>query len=328
MRRRTTLMAGLRLGALLPAAAGLRPRPALAQAGFPNRPIRLVIPAGVGGGTDILARLVAPGAAAALGTPVVIENRGGGESLIGTELVVRSPPDGHVLLFSDTSPYLARVLRSRMPFDPLTDLLPVMRVAVGSIILYAHPGSGIRDLGGLVARAKAQPGGISYGTSSTGSHLLGELLRMRAGIDLVHVPYRSGGLALNDVLSGHVPLTFNGASNGKGFVQSGELVAVGSAGEVRNPSLPDVPTFAEQGFPGFPAGSEWGLFAPAGTPAAVLDTVEAAFRQATFDPGLAGRLGELGFSPDGTRGAAYAEEMARAMRLWGEVAAAAGMVQQ
>jgi tripartite-type tricarboxylate transporter receptor subunit TctC len=300
-------------------------RPALAQPGYPNRPIRLVIPAGVGGGTDILARLIAPGAAAALRGTVVIENRGGGEGLIGAEAVVRAPADGHVLLFSDPSPYIAKILRGRMPFDPVTELAPVMRVAVGSIILYAHPGFGVRDVPGLVARARVTPGGVSYGTSSTVAHLLGELLKQRAGVELVHVPYRSGGQALSDVLSGHLPLTFNGVSNGKAYVQSGELVALAAAGASRNPSLPDVPTFEEAGFGPFPAGSEWGVFAPVGTPAPVVDAVHAAFREAAFDPAIAPRLGELGFVPDGAAGAAYQGDIVRQLGIWAEVVAAAGL---
>ncbi len=313
---------------IVAAAAALLARPALAQTGFPNRPVRVIIPAGPGGGTDILARLISPKAAAVLGTSIVIENRGGGESLIGTEAVVRSPADGHVLLFSDTSPYIAKVLRARMPFDPLTDLVPVIRAAVGAIMLYGNPRFGVRDLNQLVARAKAEPSGISFGTSSTGSRLLGEMLKMRAGINLLHVPYRSGGLALTDTLNGTVQLTFNGASNGKPYVQSGELLAIGAAGAARNPALPEVPSFEEQGFRGYPAGSEWGLFAPAGTPPEALELLRTAYREAAFDPALTNRMAELGFRPDGTSGAVYQEEMVRVLRLWGEVAAAAGIQPQ
>jgi tripartite-type tricarboxylate transporter receptor subunit TctC len=317
MRRRGIVAAGVALAL-----------PALAQPGYPNRPIRLVVPAGVGGGTDILARLLATRAAAALRGTIVIENRGGGDGLIGTEYVVRAPADGHVVLFSDPSPYLGRVLRARMPFDPLRDLVPVMRTAVGSIILYAHPGFGVRDVAGLVARAKADPGGVSYGTSSTVAFLLGQLLRQRAGIELVHVPYRSGGQALSDVLSGHLPLTFNGVSNGRAHVMSGELVAVAAAGAARNPSLPAVPTFEEQGQGPFPPGSEWGVFVAAGTPQPIQEALYAAFREAAFDPAMAPRFAELGYVADGAPGAAYQEDMARQLRLWAEVATAAGLTPQ
>ncbi|MGX9963501.1 Bug family tripartite tricarboxylate transporter substrate binding protein [Roseomonas sp. F4] len=323
MKRRSILAAGLKLGATLPV-MGLA-TPALAQAGFPNRTVRVVIPAGPGGGTDILARLLAPKAASVLGAAIVIENRGGGESLIGTEYVVRAAADGHIVLFSDTSPYIAKILRSRMPFDPLVDLVPVMRAAVGSIMLYGNPTFGARTLPELVARAKADPAGVSFGTSSTGSRLLGEMLKMRAGINLLHVPYRSGGLALTDTLNGTVQLTFNGASNGKPYVLGGELLAIGAAGPRRNPALPDVPSFTEQGFADFPAGSEWGLFAPSGTPPEALAKLNAAFREAAFDPAIADRMSELGFRPDGTAGATYQEEMVQVLRLWAEVVAAAGI---
>lgn len=313
---------------LVAAGAVLLSRPALAQTGFPTRPIRVVIPAGPGGGTDILARLVVPKAAELLRASIVIENRGGGESLIGTEVVVRAPADGHVLLFSDSSPYMARVLRSRLPFDPLADLAPVMRVATGSVLLYAHPGLGVRDLAGLVARARAEPGRITFATSSTVSQLIGELLKQRAGFDMTHVPYRSGGQALTDVISGHVALTVNGASNGKPYVASGELVALGSAGAARNPALPEVPTFAEQGYPGIPGGSEWVLVAPAGTPRTILDQIHAAFREAVFDSALAPRLAELGFIPDGADGATLQAEKVRELALWAQVLAAAGIARQ
>jgi tripartite-type tricarboxylate transporter receptor subunit TctC len=312
---------------LIVAGTGLLARPALAQAPFPGRPIRVVIPAGPGGGTDILARLVVPKAAEALRGTIVIENRGGGEGLIGTEHVIRSAADGHVLLFSDSSPYMQRVLRTRMPFDPLTDIAPVMRVAVGSVLLYAHPGLGVRDIAGLATKARAAPGAIGFATSSTVSQLIGELLKQRAGFDMTHVPYRSGGQALTDVISGHVQLTVNGASNGKPYVASGELVALGAAGAARNPALPGVPTFAEQGYPGIPGGSEWMLLAPSGTPPAVIAQLRAAFRDAVFDPALAPRLAELGFIPDGADGATQADKV-RELELWAQVLAAAGIARQ
>jgi tripartite-type tricarboxylate transporter receptor subunit TctC len=319
MRRRAVLAAGL---------AGGLARVAAAQPAFPGRPIRVVIPAGPGGGTDILARLITPKAAALLGGTIVIENRGGGEGLIGTEAVVRAAADGHTLLFSDSSPYMARVLRARPPFDPLAELAPVLRVAVGSVLLYAHAGFGVRDMAGLVAKARVTPGGIGYSTSSTVSHLIGELLKQRAGVELVHVPYRSGGQALSDVVSGHVPLTINGASNGKPYVASGELVALGAAGAARNPAMPAVPTFAEQGYPGIPGGSEWSIAAPAGTPQPVLERLHAAFREAVFDPAIAPRLAELGFIPDGAAGGPFRADKEAELRLWAEVLAAAGIARQ
>ena len=223
---------------------------------------------------------------------------------------------------------MARILRSRMPFDPLTDFAPVMRVAVGSVLLYAHPGLGVRDIAGLAAKARAEPGRVTFATSSTVSQLIGELLKQRAGFDMTHVPYRSGGQALTDVISGHVQLTVNGASNGKPYIATGELVALGAAGTARNPALPDVPTFAEQGYPGIPGGSEWMLLAPSGTPQPVLDQIRAAFREAVFDPALAPRLAELGFIPDGTDGATLQADKVKELELWAGVLAAAGIARQ
>lgn len=321
LNRRTVLLGGLGLGGVLAA-------PAIAQTGYPSRPIRVVVPIAPGGGTDILVRMISPKASALLGTSIVIENRSGADGLIGTEHIVRAAPDGYSFLFSDSSIYINKIVRAQMPYDPVADLMPVMRAAVGSLVLFANPRLGVRTIPELVAKARQSPGTLSCSTGSTGAFLLTELFKMRAGVDIVHVPYRGGGPAMSDTISGHVQLTFNGASNGRPYIRTGELLALGSTGTVRNPSMPDVPTFEEQGFPGFPASSEWGLFAPLGVPQPMVDRVYAAYREALFDPAIADRLAELGYRPDGANRETYQADKAIEMQLWTEVAAAARLTRQ
>ncbi|MBW6400448.1 tripartite tricarboxylate transporter substrate binding protein [Roseomonas sp. HJA6] len=290
--------------------------------------MRIVVPIAPGGGTDILVRLLAPKASSVLGGSIVIDNRSGADGVIGTEHVVRSPPDGYTFLFSDSSVYINKIVRAQMPYDPMTDLIPVMRTAIGSLVLFANPRLDVRGMQDLLAKARQSPGAISCSTGSTGAALLTELLKIRTGVDIVHVPYRGGGPAMNDAISGHVQLTFNGASNGRPFIRSGELIGLGSTGTARNPSMPEVQTFEEQGLPGFPAASEWGLFAPLGVPQPIIDRVYAAFREALFDPAIAGRLAELGFRPDGAGTATYQADKTVEMQLWAEVATAARLTQQ
>jgi tripartite-type tricarboxylate transporter receptor subunit TctC len=315
-------------GGLLGAAAGLWARPALAQAVYPSRPIRVIVPIAAGGGTDILVRLIAPRAAALLSGTIVVENRAGAEGVIGTEYVVRAPADGHTLLFSDSSIHINKVSRANLPYDPMTDVLPVIRAAYGSFVLYGNRNFGARNLAELIEKAKARSGSVSYGTGSTGAYLLGELLKRRAGIEMEHVLYRSGMMPITDTISGHITLTINGASIGKPFVQTGELLAIGVTGPRRNAALPEVPTFEEQGYSGFPSGSEWGLFAPVGVPQPLIDRLHAAFAEAIFDPAIAGRLAELGYTPDRTGGETYMREKAAEMAIWNAVAAAAGLTPQ
>jgi tripartite-type tricarboxylate transporter receptor subunit TctC len=295
-------------------------QPALAQ-GFPDRPVRLVVPFGPGGGTDNLVRLIEPHVRAVLGQPLVIENRAGAGGTIGTEMVARAAPDGTTLLAVDSSFAINPSLFPRLPYDPVKDFTPVTLLASGPVVLLAHPSLPATTLREIVAMAKAQPGKLSYASGGNGAstHLAGELLKLVAGIDLVHVPYRGTGPATTDVVAGHVPLMFNGISAARPHVDSGRLRAIAVTGDARAPALPDVPTFAEAGWPDVTASTFWGVLAPAGVPEANLARLASAFRAGVAHPEIQERLRALGFTPISDPAASYAENLQSETVKWARV---------
>ena len=215
---------------------------------YPSRPIRLIVPFAPGGGTDILIRILAPKLGAALGQQLVVENRPGASSIIGTELVARSAPDGYTLLAVDTSFTVNPSLQPKLPYDSLKDLAPVIHLAAAPVILVLHPSVPAQSAKELVALAKSQPGALAYASGGNGAstHLAGELFKMVAGIDIVHVPYKGTGPAIADVVAGQVQMNFAGISSARPFVEAGRLRAIAVTGARRNPALPDVPTFADR----------------------------------------------------------------------------------
>jgi tripartite-type tricarboxylate transporter receptor subunit TctC len=316
MRRRTLLTA-----------ASLLATPALAQAPFPNRPVRVLIPFSPGGGTDNLARLIEPHVNRLLGQNQVIETRPGAGGIIGTEAVARVEPDGHTVLMTDASFTINPGLHPRLPFDALRDFAPVSLLATGSSALLVHPSLPVRSLAQLIAHARARPGELSYasGGNGTGPHLAAELVKIIAGIEMTHVPYRGTGPATNDVVAGHVKLMFNGVSAAKPHVEAGRLVALAVTGETRNPALPDVPTFTEQGLPGIEASSHWGVLVPARTPEPAIRALAAAYAGGVREPSIAARLEHLGFTPVGSDPAFYAARLAEDIERWARVIRTAGI---
>jgi tripartite-type tricarboxylate transporter receptor subunit TctC len=316
MRRRTLLVAMSALAT-----------PALAQAPFPNRPVRVLIPFSPGGGTDNLARLIEPHVNRLLGQNQVIETRPGAGGIIGTEVVARAEPDGHTVLMTDASFTINPGLHPRLPFDALRDFAPVSMLATGSSALLVHPSLPVRSLQELLAYARARPGELSYasGGNGTGPHLAAELVKITAGVDMIHVPYRGTGPATNDVVAGHVKLMFNGVSAAKPHVEAGRLVALAVTGETRNPALPDVPTFTEQGLAGIEASSNWGVLAPSRTPEPIIRALSAAFAGGVREPSIADRLEYLGFTPVGSDPAFYATRLAADVERWTRVIRTAGI---
>ncbi len=312
MLTRRSILAGL---AALPAPA------VLAQGRYPVRPIRVIIPFGPGGGTDNLARLIEPHVNRRLGQNLVIETRPGAGGIIGTEMVARAEPDGYTLLMTDSSFTINPGLHPRLPFDTLRDFIPVTALASGASVLLVHPSLGVRTLPEFLALARSRPGQLSYasGGNGTGPHLAAELVKIRAGIDLTHVPYRGTGPATNDVVAGHVPLMFNGVSAAKPHVEAGRLIALAVTGEGRNPGLPNVPTFDEQGLNGIEASSIWGLYTPARTAPEIVATLSTAFAAAMKEPSIAERLEYLGFTPIGSDPAYHAERVAADVARWTHV---------
>jgi tripartite-type tricarboxylate transporter receptor subunit TctC len=244
---------------------------AAAQA-WPNRPIRMVVPLSPGGFADVPARIVAPRLAAALGEQVFVENRPGAGGTIGADFVAKSRPDGYTLLFTGTPHVISAWLYKSLPYDPLKDFAPVSLVATGPYVLVVNPQLQVNSVAELVAAAKTQPGKIDFASSGNGSaqHLVAALFNSMAGINLNHVPYKGSGPATQDLVSGQVKVSFAGVPNVLTHVRSGRLRALAVTTSKRSPDLPDVPTVAEAGVPGYEATLWLNVSAPAGTPSEIV----------------------------------------------------------
>lgn len=290
-------------------AAGLA-APALAQSG---RPIRVIIPFGAGGGTDNLFRMLDPHVSRALGQPLVIENRPGGASIVGTEMVARAEPDGQTLLGMDSTLCINTGLFPTLPYDATRDFAPICLLAQAPIVLLAHPGVPAADLAALIALARARPGTLAYASGGNGAptHLGGEMFRIAAGIQLTHLPYRGTGPAMNDIIAGHVPLGFNGLSAARPHIISGAVRALAVTGDARAEAFPNIPTFIESGIQGVDMYTHWGVLTRAATPPPVLRALADAFSAAVLREDLRARLNDLGYVPAGGSPAAYAATIAR-----------------
>jgi tripartite-type tricarboxylate transporter receptor subunit TctC len=263
------------LAAVLAAAAA----GAVAQS-YPNRPVRMVVPLSPGGFADVPARVIAPRLSEALGQTVFVENKPGAGATIGTDFVAKSKPDGYTVLFTGTPHVISPALYKNLPYDPLKDFAPVMLVASGPYVLVVNPQLPVRSVQELIAAAKAQPGRIDYASSGNGSaqHLVSAMFASMAGIELSHVPYKGSGPAMQDLLSGQVKVSFAGIPNVMPSLRSGKLRALAVSTPKRSPDLPDVPTVAEAGVPGYDATLWLALLAPAGTPG---DVVQRLYTEAT-----------------------------------------------
>lgn len=268
-------------------------RVALAADAFPSKPLRIVVPLAPGGSADAMARLVGNALAPLLGQPVIVDNRPGAGGVTGLAEVAKAAPDGHTLGYSlagalTVAPHLAK----RMPYDALADLAPLTQVLSVPEVLVVHPSVGAATLAALVAKAKAAPGTLNFGSAgnATVPHLGGELLKREAGIALVHVPYKGSGPALNDLLGGQVQLMVADLTLVRPHIEAGRLAALAVAGPARLAALPGVPTSREAGLPGFLVSNWHGLVAPAGTPPERLAALQAAVRRALQRPEVAERL--------------------------------------
>jgi len=306
-------------------AAVLSAGPVLAQT-YPTRPIRLVVPFGTGGGTDNLARIIEPLVTKALGQPLVIENRAGGGSTIGMDVVAKAAPDGYTLVMTDTSIAVNPSLKP-LPYDTINDFAPVSLLATAPVILVAHPSVPAKTLQEFIALAKAKPGELNYASGGIGAstHLGGELLKFVAGIDVKHVPYKGTGPAMNDLIGGHVQVMFSGISSARPYLDAGTLRALAVTGDARNAAVPDVPTFAEAGLPGVTASTYWGVLAPKGTPKEIVDRLSAEFAKAVREPGVVKRIGELGYLPIGGGPSDYAGNINSEIAKWAPVIKAANI---
>src|SRR3954452_5063905 len=249
---------------------------AVAQTDYPSRPVRIIVPSPPSGGTDIVARVLAQHFSKAFGQQFIVENKPGAGNMIGIEAAARSAPDGYTLLMVASTLVLNSVLYKQVPYDPVRDFSPITLAATAPNILVVDPKLPINSVADLIAAAKAKPGALSYGTPGIGTspHLCMELLKYMARVDLQHVPYKGTAAAVTDVMGGQIQVAFATALTAKPLVDAGRLRALAVSGPKRVEVLPSVPPVAEAG-PGYEAMQWYGLFAPAGTPAAVIDRVHA-----------------------------------------------------
>ncbi len=272
MRRRGRAFVAVAMAAAL-AGVAAAPQARAQAAAYPDKPVRFLVPYPPGGGTDVIARIVQPRFQALLGQPVVIDNRGGAAGLVGTEIVAKAPADGYTVLFTLSSHTINPAIYAKVSFDTARDFEPVGTVASLPQILVAHPQFPASSVAELIALAKAKPGSLSYASVGNGSpgHLAGELLKLRTGVLMTHIPYRGGGPAVTDVLGGQVPLLWVSIPAAAQFVKSGKLKALAVSTVKRSAAFPDVPTMQEAGVADFEVDSWYAMFVPTKTPRAVID---------------------------------------------------------
>jgi tripartite-type tricarboxylate transporter receptor subunit TctC len=299
---------------------------ALAQT-YPTKPIRVIVPFPPGGGTDIVARTVTPKMAEILGQPFIIENRAGAGGNIGTEVVAKAPADGYTLLVASASTAINTTLYPNLPWDPSRDFAPIVLMVVNNHLLAAHPSVPANNVQELLALARAKPGYITYASYGPGSsaHLTGELFKLMAHVDLLHVPYKGAAPAVNDLLGGQVMIMFADVAALLPHIKSGKLKALGIASAKRFEGLPDVPTIAESGVPGFEAGGFLGLVAPAGTPPAVINALNAAAEKSLAMPDVHERLMALASPPVGGTPEQFGQYIKREIDKWARVIRAANI---
>ncbi|WP_048441158.1 tripartite tricarboxylate transporter substrate binding protein [Caenimonas sp. SL110] len=308
-----------RLLCTLAAAATLACTPALAQK-FPDKPIKLVVPFAVGGGTDILAREIAPKLGEMLGQAVIVENRGGAGGNVGSDAVAKSAPDGYTVLFGSNTLSINAGLYKNLPFDPVKSFAPVGVVATAPLVLVANPSLPINSVADLVAQAKGKPGALNWSAPGNGTphHLASELFNKMTGTNIVHVQYKGGGPAINDLLGGHTQVSILTLASVKAFIDAGKMRALGVATARRSSLLPGVPAIAES-VPGYEVELWYGLFAPAGTPDAVVQTLNTALNKVFADKALQTKFASQGYevragSPADLR-TLLASDLARSVKL-------------
>lgn len=294
---------------------------------YPERPVRLVVPFPAGGGTDILARALSQQLSEAIGQPVVIENRGGAGGTIGSELVARAAPDGYTLLMGTVGTHAINAsLYPNLPYDPLGNFAAVTMIAVVPNLLVVHPSVPARTVADLMALARTKPGRINFGSSGSGTsgHLAAELLRTAARIDIVHVPYKGAGPALTSLVGGEVDMLFSNISVVLPAVRAGRLRALAVASSSRSALVPELPTVAESGLPGFEASSWYGLLAPARTPPAIVMSLYKQVVRVLRSPQVLSRFSGEGAEPVGNTPEEFARQIRADIAKWAKVVRASG----
>jgi tripartite-type tricarboxylate transporter receptor subunit TctC len=315
-----------RLGVLAALLIALAPITAPAQ-DYPNRPIRLIVPFAAGGLNDVVARLVGPYLERALGQPVVIDNRPAAGGMVGTDAVAKAPPDGYSLLMVASSFAIIPATRAQMPYDAERDLAPIILVAKNALLFLVNPKVPATSLAEFVALARAEPGKFNYASpgAATQTSLVIELFSRKAGIKLQHIPYRGGAPAMTAMVAGETQFTAISTLLSLPQIQTGALRAIANGNLTREPQLPDLPTVAEQGYPGFEAIQWIGLLTTAGTPPAIVERINAEVNRALRDPDLIAKFAQQGITPAGGTAAEFARTIATDLRNWTDTARAANI---
>ena len=300
--------------------------PAVAQ--YPDRTVKIIVPFPPGGTTDILARIIGAQLEKRLGRAFVVENRGGASGNIGTAAVAQSAPDGYTLLMGTINTHgINAGLFKNLPYDTEKDFAPITVAASTPNVLLVHPSLGVGTVAELIALAKDKPGDLSFGSTSTGGspHMSGELLKVLTNTDIRHIPYKGGGPMLNDLIGGHIKMAFDNLPSAIGHIRSGKVRALAVTTPKRWPGLPDVPTMAESGVPGYDVSAWFGLFAPAKTPREIVDLLYRDVREILKEEPIRDRLTELGAEPVGNTPDEFARQIAAEVKKWRDVVASTGV---
>ena len=287
---------------------------------YPNRPVRLIIPFPPGGSNDVVGRVMATALSEALGKQVVVDNRSGAGGVIGTEVAANSPPDGYTILVISIA-HAVNPWLYKLTYDPIKSFVPVGIMASGTNVLVVNPELPVKSVKELIDLAKKEPGKLQYASAGIGSfqHLGGELFKLEAGVDLLHVPFKGGGPSMIDVIGGHTKVMFSSLVQTTPHIKSGKLRALGTGGATRSPVLPGVPTIAEAGVPTYQAINWWGLLAPVGTPQPIIDKLHAALTKVQNSPETQKQLSTEGASVVQMSSAEFGKFMQAEMTRWERV---------
>lgn len=291
---------------------------------YPTKPVRMIVPYPTGGGTDVFGRLVATGLAEALGKNVIVDNRPARDGIVGAEVVARAAPDAHTLLFISPSHVVNEALGRKLPYHPIRDFAPITQTGIQHLVLVAHPSLPAKTVRELIDYLKAHPGKVNYASGSSATALAMELFKHMTGTDARHIPYKGGGALMSDLLGGHVEVTIAGALAAVIHVKAGKLRALGMGGPKRSASLPDVPTIAEAGVPGYEATNWTGMFAPKGTPRSIIERLNREVVRIVQTPSFRERVAGLGGEAVGSTPGEWEKFLWIEVRKWAEIAKAAG----
>jgi len=298
---------------------------------WPNRPVRLVVGFGAGGGTDIVGRIVAQALSEKLGQPMVVENRPGAGGIIGSELVAKATPDGNTLLMMANAHIIAGVMYRKLPYDTIGSYDPIGQIASAGLIIVTRPDFPAQNVNDLIKLAKAKPGAIKFASVGHGStqHFTGELFRQHAGIDILHVPYKGSPAAIAAVLNKEVDVLFETVSAVLGPVRSGDLKALAVTGPTRFPAVPDIPTAAESGaVPDYEVTTWYGMLAPKGTPPAIIARLNSTIGEVLANDDVKRRISDAGAVARGTSPGEFRKHLESEFAKWGKVREKAGVEQQ